>query len=186
MSSLEIAELTDKRHADVIRDIEKMMEDLKIDERKFASVYKAGNGEERKCYQLPRRECLILVSGYNIKLRALIIDRWEELEALPYARGDQFDRRPAYHELSDIGQSYDLYTPTEIGDMLPKAMGAVTVNNRFINLGLQTRTRDGRECLYWLTDAGKHYGRVTEVRVRKETGSLMHVIRWMEGVLRVL
>ena len=81
MDSRDIAEQTGKNHADVCRDVRKMIEDLGGDESKFASVYKGGNGEERRCYILPKRECLILASGYNVVLRAKIIDRWAELEA---------------------------------------------------------------------------------------------------------
>lgn len=81
MDSRSIADLTMKNHADVCRDIRKMIDELGEDESKFASVYQGGNGEDRRCYTLPKRECLILASGYNIVLRAKIIDRWAELEA---------------------------------------------------------------------------------------------------------
>lgn len=80
ISSREIAELTSKNHADVCRDTRNMLRDLDVDQSIFASVYLAGNGEHRKCYLLPKRECLILVSGYSVALRAKIIDRWAELE----------------------------------------------------------------------------------------------------------
>ena len=81
MDSRNIAELTGKNHADVCRDVRKMLDELGEDESKFASVYQGGNGEDRRCYVLPKRECLILASGYSVVLRAKIIDRWAELEA---------------------------------------------------------------------------------------------------------
>lgn len=81
MDSREIAALTGKNHSDVCRDIRSMLEALEADESNFASVYRGGNGEDRRCYVLPKRECLILASGYSVKLRAAIIDRWAELEA---------------------------------------------------------------------------------------------------------
>lgn len=80
MDSREIADLTGKQHAHVCRDIQVMMESLQIDQSKFGSVYKAGNGEERRCYKLPYRETMILISGYSVELRAKIVDRWMELE----------------------------------------------------------------------------------------------------------
>ncbi|MCO8017491.1 phage regulatory protein/antirepressor Ant [Brevundimonas diminuta] len=83
MSSLEIAELTGKRHAHVIRDIRKMLADLnqpKTGSVDFQGSYRDAKGETRECFNLPKRESLILVSGYSVELRAAIIDRWEELE----------------------------------------------------------------------------------------------------------
>lgn len=79
MSSLEIAELTGKAHAHVMRDIRVMMEELGS-QSSFGSTYRDVQGKERACFNLPKRESLILVSGYSVELRAAIIDRWEELE----------------------------------------------------------------------------------------------------------
>lgn len=79
MSSLEIAELTGKAHAHVMRDIRVMMEELG-GQSSFGSTYRDAQGKERACFNLPKRESLILVSGYSVELRARIIDRWAELE----------------------------------------------------------------------------------------------------------
>lgn len=81
MSSLEIAGLTGKSHAHVLRDADKMLKALGLDQSKFGSVYLAKNGEERRCINLPHRETMVLVSGYSVQMRAAIIDRWQQLEA---------------------------------------------------------------------------------------------------------
>jgi phage antirepressor YoqD-like protein len=85
MTSREIAELTEKNHADVLRDIRNMLEQLGTTASSFAGTYQVPgpNGSTRSapCFELPKRESLILVSGYSIVLRARIIDRWQELEA---------------------------------------------------------------------------------------------------------
>ena len=80
MSSVEIAELTGKRHDHVIRDAELMLNELELDAPKFGAVYQGGNGQARKCYNLPKDLTLTLVSGYSIKLRYAIIQRLDELE----------------------------------------------------------------------------------------------------------
>lgn len=82
MSSREIAELTEKEHAHVMRDIRAMLEVLKKDASIFGAIYRDAYGRERACFDLPKRETLILVSGYSVSMRAKIIDRWQELEAL--------------------------------------------------------------------------------------------------------
>ena len=53
---------------------------MEIDQSKFGAVYIAGNGEERTCFNLPRLECDLVVSGYSAKYRLAIITRWHELE----------------------------------------------------------------------------------------------------------
>lgn len=45
MCSLEIAAMPGKRHSDVLRDIKRELAKTWEDERKFASVYLAGNGD---------------------------------------------------------------------------------------------------------------------------------------------
>lgn len=80
MSSREIAELTGKRHDHVVRDIRKMLDGLGANVPNFGGVYRDAKNELRPCYHLPKREALILVSGYSVELRARIIDRWMELE----------------------------------------------------------------------------------------------------------
>jgi len=82
MSSREIAELTGKQHRNVKRDIETMMTTLEVDMLRFEHIYRDGQNRKQTEYRLPKRETLILVSGYNIQLRAKIVDRWAELEAL--------------------------------------------------------------------------------------------------------
>lgn len=89
MSSREIAELVEKQHNNVMRDIRVMLEalypggvcsNLSIPPAAglpFMSTYvDPQNGQTYPCFELPKRECLILVSGYDVRLRARIIDRW--------------------------------------------------------------------------------------------------------------
>lgn len=81
MSTREIAELTGKEHDNVRRDVRNMASALSLtfEEKSFPS----SGGRPSKAYLLPKRECLILVSGYDVRLRARIIDRWQQLEARP-------------------------------------------------------------------------------------------------------
>ena len=125
MTSLEIAEITGKSHAHVMRDIRNIIkqinqstsglvipDDVKDDyhrgdrtQYKYLSEktqnilfdfcfnnntgskytiressYKDAKGEDRNMYELNKKACLLLSSGYDVNLRAKIIDRWEELE----------------------------------------------------------------------------------------------------------
>lgn len=81
MCSRDIADLTGKRHDHVIADINKMIEWLGDTCPDFSGELPDTYGRPQKVYFLPKRETLILVSGYSIDLRAKIIDRWQELES---------------------------------------------------------------------------------------------------------
>ncbi len=81
MTSREIAELTGKAHKEVTRDIENTLAQAEIDARIFAHTYKDTQNRQQREYRLPKRECDLVVSGYSVKYRLAIIDRWQELEA---------------------------------------------------------------------------------------------------------
>lgn len=84
MSSLEIAELTGKQHAHVMRDIRALLEQGVSQSNFGLSSYKQpqpnGGYKDVACYELTKKGCLILASGYDALLREKIINRWEELE----------------------------------------------------------------------------------------------------------
>lgn len=122
MSSLEIAELTGKQHAHVMRDIRNMIESLKKSNESTSGLveedyhrgdrtqykylsestqkkllnfafsvggsqnvitedsYQDAKGEQRTLYSLNKKASILLASGYDVVLRAKIIDRWEALE----------------------------------------------------------------------------------------------------------
>lgn len=81
MSSREIAELTGKRHGDVIRDIRNMLDQLGDDAnlRHVVETKDVRGYIDRFC--LPKDLTITLVSGYNVQMRYAITKRWLELEA---------------------------------------------------------------------------------------------------------
>lgn len=82
MSSLEISELTGKPHNDVLKDIRRVLAEAGIGEGKFSHTYFSSQNKELPCFNLPRRECDLVISGYSVKYRLAIIDRWQELESV--------------------------------------------------------------------------------------------------------
>ena len=90
MTSREIAKLTGKRHDNVMADTRKMLAELYGEDRllSFQGTVgrpnpSGGTSIASVVFRLPKRETLILVSGYSVTMRAKIIDRWQELEATP-------------------------------------------------------------------------------------------------------
>lgn len=84
MSSLEISELTGKRHDAILRDIRNLLKQGVSHHNFVETSYKQpqprGGYKELPCFELTKKGCLILASGYDAMLREKIIDRWELLE----------------------------------------------------------------------------------------------------------
>lgn len=73
MLTTEVAELTGKRHDNVKRDAERMLVELhgKDGLLKFEDTYRnEQNGQDYPCYRLPKRELMVLVTGYSVAMRA--------------------------------------------------------------------------------------------------------------------
>jgi len=83
MSSREIADICEARHNDVIVTIERLINEgvLRLGRNTARQHLPDGGGRPTMVYDLEKRDCLIVVSGYSAALRAKIIDRWIELEA---------------------------------------------------------------------------------------------------------
>ena len=80
MSSREIAEITDKRHPDVKRDIEVMLGQLQEDVSKFARIYLDSMNRQQTEYLLDKEHTECLITGYSAMLRMKVIKRLHELE----------------------------------------------------------------------------------------------------------
>ena len=83
MSSREIAELCEKLHKNVLRDIEVMIEQItqpKLELSDFVGTYKDSTGRTLKEYRLPKDLTVTLITGYRADLRYKVIKRLEQLE----------------------------------------------------------------------------------------------------------
>ncbi|MGX8939638.1 Rha family transcriptional regulator [Symbiopectobacterium sp. Eva_TO] len=94
MSSREIAELTDKLHKNVKRDIEKMLVDLGEDTLSFEHIYLDSMNRQQTEYLLDRDHTECLLTGYSAVHRMRVIKRWHELEE----RASQFAIPQTYPE----------------------------------------------------------------------------------------
>lgn len=81
MSSREIAELADKQHFHVKRDIEAMLEQLEEDASMYGCTYLDAQNRHQTEYRLDRELTDTLITGYSAKLRRAVIKRWHDLEA---------------------------------------------------------------------------------------------------------
>lgn len=109
MSSLEVAELTGKRHDNVMRDISNLIREKAIGNLNFEdSWYTSKQNKKLSMYKLDFQATMVLVTGYDAKKRAAVIERWialEEREAKPAAPVVESSRKKLF-ELELTGAEY--------------------------------------------------------------------------------
>ena len=80
MTSREVADLTNKEHRNVKRDIETMLGQLDLDALNYEQIYLDSLNRQQTEYALDRELTEVLVMGYSPKLRLAVIRRLKELE----------------------------------------------------------------------------------------------------------
>lgn len=84
MTTQEIAEVTCKNHADVMRDVRAMVEKLTKAEMLScakSTTYTGKDGRSYPQYELDKDTCMTLLLGYDVVARMRVVKRWQELEA---------------------------------------------------------------------------------------------------------
>lgn len=80
MTSLQIAEVTGKRHDAILRDIRNLLKQGVAAHNFVETSYTDKSNRQSPCFNLTPKGCLILASGYDAVLRERIINRLEYLE----------------------------------------------------------------------------------------------------------
>ncbi|MFI8479659.1 phage antirepressor KilAC domain-containing protein [Pseudomonas sp. NPDC078700] len=86
MSSREIADICEKLHRNVVRDIQRMIKELKLDVLSFEHIYQDSQNRSQTEYLLPRDLTETLLTGYSIPLRHRVVTRLRELESVSQPR----------------------------------------------------------------------------------------------------
>jgi len=137
MTSLQIADVTHKRHDAILRDIRNIINGGAGAHNFVEATYDDKQGKKRPMYELTPKGCLILASGYDVVLREKIIDKLEEYQqqerttmtALPdftnpaeaaRAWAEQFELKQLESKRADEAEQQVLALTSEIEQMQPK------------------------------------------------------------------
>ena len=155
MSSREIAELTGKQHAHVMRDIRAMMEQLSmnpdLDSCAKSSTYIGKDGRQYEQYELDKDTCMTLLLGYDPVARMKVVKRWQFLENNPQlpdftdpaeaarAWAVQFEEK---RKLAHVVQ--ELAPRAEALDLISASDGSLTYTEAAKVLGLKRKDMTAR------------------------------------------
>ncbi|MBR6285712.1 MAG: phage regulatory protein/antirepressor Ant [Bacteroidaceae bacterium] len=137
MTSLQIADVTGKRHDAVLRDIRNILSSGAGAHNFVEASYSDKQGKSRPMYELTPKGCLILASGYDVVLREKIIDKLEEYQqkertsmtALPdftnpaeaaRAWAEQYEQCQLEAKRADEAETQVIALTQEIATMQPK------------------------------------------------------------------
>ncbi|WP_305968567.1 MULTISPECIES: Rha family transcriptional regulator [unclassified Mameliella] len=125
MSSREIAELCEKQHKHVLRDIETMLGQItepNFGPSNFLSSYTDSTGRSLKEYRLPKDLTVTLITGYRADLRYKVVKRLEELEGQAQAAplADLSDPAVLVPLLTTYAQRTQV-AEAKVNEMSPKA-----------------------------------------------------------------
>ena len=146
MSSREVAQLCDKDHRNVCRDINILNESyaqmglLKVEQ----SDYIADNGQSYRQYLLNKEQTIDLITGYRADIRIRINRRWQELEAqasapvIPATLSEALRLAADQAELIEHQQSrLALVEPKAAAlDVIDSAIGSLNVRDTAKTLGI--------------------------------------------------
>jgi len=146
MSSREIAELTNKRHPDVKRDIKTMLDQLKIGVSNFAHTYQDVQNKQQTEFLLPKIYIECLLMGYSAELRMRVLTRLHELEEqskflIPQTLPDAL-RLAA--DLADQNKSLqreveEIKPQAQIAQRISLSDGSMCISNAAKNLQIQPK-----------------------------------------------
>lgn len=155
MSSLEIADLVQARHAKVKQSIERLAKRGAIDLRSpmgtVVTEQQLGNGARRtvetKVYQLEKRDSYVVVAQLSPEFTARLVDRWQELEqqaAKPVAlSGPQLMAAALIEAQATLdaakAEIADMREDVEAHRRIAKADGSLSVTEAAKNLGVRPK-----------------------------------------------
>lgn len=170
MSSREIADLCEKQHGHVKRDIETMCQQIEIDASKFGYTYIDASNRRQFEYMLDKDLTITLVAGYNAQLRYRIVKRWQELEAnanspvIPQSFADALQlaadqarqlelAKPKISHYDSVVERAGLLNATQVAQKV--RLSAVAMNKILDELGVYNKAvKRSRVFQQWFIDKG--------------------------------
>ena len=155
MSSRVIADLTEKRHDHVKRDVENMLGQLGLDIPKFGGIYFDAQNRQQTEYLLDEELTMTLVTGYNIVLRNRVIKRWKELES-QIAQPVMDLNNPEFLRQALLGYTEKVIELTTKNQTLTKAIENITATENGVKFQQACKILNVKQAdlAKWLRDKG--------------------------------